>query len=489
MSLQRLLDTVKKYHPNADLDMIRLAYDFAEEAHKGQKRMSGEDYITHSLAAAQILADMKLNAPIVIAGILHDVPEDTTRTVEDIKENFDTDVAGMVKAITKLGKIKYRGIERYVENLRKMFIAMASDVRVVFIKFADRLHNLQTLSSLPTEKQKRIALESLEIYAPIANRLGMGRIKGQLEDEAFKYILPEEYEWLINVVKDKYKTKESYIEKVGKIIETELKKMDIEPVSIHGRTKYLYSLYKKLIQKEKDIEKVYDLVALRVVVKNVADCYAVLGVVHQLWRPLKGRIKDYIAQPKPNGYQSLHTTVFCENGEIVEIQIRTEKMHEESEFGIAAHWHYDEKGKMSSTDRKHLQWIKELSKIQKEIDDKHKFLESLEAFKIDVFQSQIFVFTPHGDVIDLPEDSTPVDFAYSLHSEIGNKCGCAKINDQIATLDHKLQSGDVVEILTDKNRKGPNADWLSFVKTRGARDKIKAQLKYMRQNNIKTPRA
>ncbi len=485
MALQKLLDTVKKYHPNADLDMVRLAYDFAEEAHRGQKRMSGEDYITHSLATAQILADMKLNVPIIIAGILHDVPEDTKRTIEDIKENFGADVAGMVKSITKLGKIKYRGIERYVENLRKMFIAMASDVRVVFVKFADRLHNLHTLGALTSEKQKRIALESLEIYAPIANRLGMGRIKGQLEDEAFKYIFPKEYEWLLNIVKNKYKIKENYIEKVGKIIETELKNMGIEPVSIHGRTKYLYSLYKKLLQKDRDIEKIYDLVALRVVVKTVADCYAVLGVVHQIWKPMKGRIKDYIAQPKPNGYQSLHTTVFCENGEIVEIQIRTEKMHEESEFGIAAHWHYDEKGKMSSLEKKNLRWISELSKVQKEIDDRQKFLESLEALKIDVFQSRIFVFTPHGDVIDLPEDSTPVDFAYNLHSEIGNKCNCAKVNDQIATLDHKLQSGDVCEIIMDKNRKGPNRDWLKFVKTRGAKDKIKSQLKLTRSNDIK----
>lgn len=485
MALQKLLDTVKRYHPHADLDMIRLAYDFAEEAHLGQKRMSGEDYITHSLATAQILADMKLNAPIVIAGILHDVPEDTVRTIEDIRENFGADIAGMVKAITKLGKIKYRGIERYVENLRKMFIAMASDVRVVFIKFADRLHNLRTLGAIPIEKQKRIALESLEIYAPIANRLGMGRIKGQLEDEAFKYIFPKEYEWLLGIVKNKYKIKENYIERVGKIIETELKKMGIEPISIHGRTKFLYSLYKKLIQKERDIERIYDLVALRVVVKNVADCYAALGVVHQLWKPLKGRIKDYIAQPKPNGYQSLHTTVFCENGEIVEIQIRTEKMHEESEFGIAAHWHYDEKGKMSQVDRKHLKWISELSKIQKEIDDKQKFLESLESLKIDVFQSRIFVFTPHGDVIDLPEDSTPVDFAYNLHSEIGNRCNGTKINDQIATLDHKLQSGDICEIIIDKNRKSPNPDWLKFIKTKTARDKIKAQLKLIRHNDIK----
>lgn len=477
MPLEKLLNTVKQYHPDADLDLIRLAYDYACNAHKGQKRMSGEDYIEHSLATAQTLAEMKLNTPIIIAGILHDVPEDTDKTIEDIKENFGNDIAGMVKRITKLGKIKYRGIDRYVENLRKMFMSIAYDVRVVFIKFADRLHNLETLDALPPDKQKRIALESIEIHAPIANRLGMGKIKGALEDAAFKYVYPEEYERTFNSVKDKYKAKEAYIEKIGEIIKNDIQKMGINPISVHGRTKYLWSLYQKLLKREKEIEGIYDLVALRVVVKSVADCYAALGIIHQRWKPLKGRIKDYIAQPKPNGYQSIHTTIFCENGEIIEIQIRTEKMHDEAEFGIAAHWHYDEKGKLSLKEKKQLWWVKELSKIQKEINDKQKFLDSLETLKIDVFQTRIFVFTPHGDVIDLPEDSTTVDFAYNVHTEIGHKCTGAKINNRMASLNSRLQSGDVVEIITEKNRKGPNPDWLNFVKTRSAREKIKAQIR------------
>lgn len=477
MPLNKLLNTVKQYHPQADLDLIRLAYDYAEKAHKGQKRESGAPYFEHPVATAQILAEMKLDASIIVAGLLHDIPEETNLTAEDIKENFGADIAGMVQRITKLGKIKYRGIERYVENLRKMFMAMAYDVRVVFIKFADRLHNLETLDALPPEKQKRIALESMEIYAPIANRLGMGKIKGELEDEAFKYVYSKEYEWVMGLVKEKYHAKEAYLSKIGEIIKNDLQKSNIIPLSVHGRTKHLWSLYQKLLKKDNDIEHIYDLVALRVVVKSVSDCYAALGIVHQRWKPLKGRIKDYIAQPKPNGYQSIHTTIFCENGEIIEIQIRTEKMHDEAEFGIAAHWHYDEKGKLSIKDKRQLWWVKELSKIQKEISDKQAFLDTLEALKIDVFQNRIFVFTPQGDVIDLPENSTPVDFAYTVHSEIGCKCTGAKINNHMASLDSRLQSGDVCEIITEKNRKSPNPDWIKFVKTRGAREKIKAQIK------------
>ncbi|NQU83909.1 MAG: bifunctional (p)ppGpp synthetase/guanosine-3',5'-bis(diphosphate) 3'-pyrophosphohydrolase [Parcubacteria group bacterium] len=484
MPLEKLLNTVKKHHPHADLDLIRLAYDFAEKAHEGQKRESGADYFEHPLATAQILAEMKLNTPIVIAGLLHDVPEETSYTIEDLKENFGSEIAGMVKRITKLGKLKYRGIERYVENLRKMFMAIAYDVRVVFIKFADRLHNLKTLDALPPDKQKRIALESMEIFAPIANRLGMGKIKGELEDEAFRYVHPEEYKWVAGLVKDKYRAKEVYIENIGKTIEDDLMKSGINPISIHGRTKHLWSLYQKLLKKDKEIERIYDIVALRIVVKNVSDCYATLGIIHQRWKPLKGRIKDYIAQPKPNGYQSIHTTIFCGDGGIIEIQIRTEKMHEEGEFGIAAHWHYDEKGKLSLTEKKQLWWVKELSKIQKEVSDKQAFLDSLEDLKIDVFQTRIFVFTPQGDVIDLPENSTPIDFAYSVHTEIGNKCTGARINNQMSSVDSRLQSGDVVEIITEKNRKGPNPDWLKIAKTRGAREKIKTQLKVVKKTSI-----
>jgi guanosine-3',5'-bis(diphosphate) 3'-pyrophosphohydrolase len=489
-TIDDLIQKIKFYAPNADLDLIRLAYDYAKKAHSGQKRLSGESYIHHPLATAMNLSEMKLHQDIIIAGLLHDVPEETRPdnpeiALREIRHNFGEEVAFMVRGITKLGKIKYRGLERYLENLRKMFIAMAEDVRVIFIKFADRLHNLETLNAQPSSKQKRIAMETMEIYAPIANRLGMGEIKGRLEDLSFPYLYPKEYEKLKKEVTPRYKAKEEYLKKIRvRLLKTlanfslvapkeKSNEQRIKVYSIHGRTKRLWSIHKKLQQRgHDDLSKIYDLVALRVVVETVAECYTVLGIIHQLWKPLKGRIKDYIAQPKPNGYQSLHTTVFCDDGEIVEFQIRTKKMHEEAEFGIASHWYYDEKGSMPVT--KDLRWVKELTKWKKEFEENQKYLESL---KIDVFQNRIFVFTPKGDVIDLPENSTPVDFAYTLHSDLGDKCTRTKINEQIAKLDTKLQSGDVVEIIIDKNRKTPSADWLKFVKTNAARHKIKSRLR------------
>jgi GTP pyrophosphokinase len=478
--LPKLLQTIKKYHPRADLEMVELAYDFANEAHRGQKRVDGSDYISHPLATAQKLAEMKLNAPIIIAGLLHDVPEETKVTLKEIEKNFGQDVASMVEGITKLGKIKYRGIERYIENLRKMFIAMARDLRVVIIKFADRLHNLQTLEALPPHKRLRIAQETLEIFAPIANRLGIGELKGALEDEAFRYVYPEEYKWVEGLVKKRLEKEEEYLKKVIKHVKGELTREGIKYISVHGRTKHFFSLYKKLLKHDRDINQIHDLIAVRIVVKDLADCYATLGIVHKKWKPLKGHIKDYIAQPKPNGYRSLHTTVFCEDGEIIEIQIRTAEIHEETEFGIAAHWHYDESGKDSFRDQqtkhsKNLKWIGELARWQKEIQENQKHLEEL---KIDVFQTRIFVFTPKGDVIDLPENSTPVDFAYHVHTELGNKCVGAMVNDQMASLDTKLSSGDVVKIILDKNRKGPSPDWLNFVKTNLAKHKIRSQVKH-----------
>lgn len=475
ISIEKVINNVKTYHPKADLDMIRLAYEFAESAHKGQKRASGEPYIIHPLTAAATLAEMKMPPVIIVACLLHDVPEDTNVTLKEIEKNFGSEVASLVKGITKLGKIKYRGAERYIENLRKMFMAMANDVRVIFIKFADRLHNLETLEYLAKEKQLRIALESLEIYAPIANRLGMFEMKGRLEDAAFKYVYPEEYTWTLSTIKEKLAQRERYIKKVAKILEGDLRKTGVKYIEIYGRAKRLYGLYQKLLRHERDIGKIYDLIALRVIVKDVADCYAVLGVVHGLWKPLKGRIKDYVAQPKPNGYQSLHTTVFAEEGKIIEVQIRTERMQEEAEYGIAAHWGYDERRPSGEAPR--LGWVKELAKIQKEIQDKQQLLESLETLKIDVFQNRIFVFTPKGDVIDLPESATPVDFAYAIHSDIGDKCAGARINDQMVTLSTPLRSGDVVEILVDKNRKAPSQDWLEFVRTGSARSKIRFTLK------------
>lgn len=481
ITIDDLIQKIKFYAPNADLDLVRLAYDYAKKAHSGQKRLSGEPYIHHPLATAMNLAEMKLNEDIIIAGLLHDIPEETHPenpeiALREIKHNFGEEVAFMVRGITKLGKIKYRGMERYLENLRKMFVAMAADVRVIFIKFADRLHNLETLGSQPPTKQKRIAMETMEIYAPIANRLGMGEIKGRLEDFSFPYLYPKEYEKLKKEVTPRYKAKEEYLKKIRiKLLKSvgQFSPQRIKVYSIHGRTKRLWSIHKKLQQKGyEDLSKIYDLVALRVIVETVAECYTVLGIVHQLWKPLKGRIKDYIAQPKPNGYQSLHTTVFCDDGEIVEFQIRTKKIHEEAEYGIASHWYYDERGSIPLA--KDLKWVRDLTKWKKEFEENQRYLESL---KIDVFQNRIFVFTPKGDVIDLPENSTPVDFAYTLHSDLGNKCTGAKINEQIAKLDTKLQSGDVVEIKIDKNRKTPSADWLKFVKTNVARHKIKSHLK------------
>ncbi len=485
VSIDPLLQKIRAYAPDADLDMVRLAFEFADKAHAGQLRASGEPYIVHPVKAAEILAGMRLPIPIIIACLLHDVPEDTKVTLDDIRKNFGDDIASMVGGITKLGKIKYRGIERYIENLRKMFVAMASDVRVILIKFADRIHNLETLDSLPQIKRLRIALESLEIYAPIANRLGMNEMRTHLEDLAFKYAKPKEYEWVKSLADTTIKVKKNYIDRVRALVEDDLKKANVHCISIQGRMKHLYSLYQKLLKRERDIVQIHDLIALRVLVENVADCYAALGIIHQRWKPLKGRIKDYISQPKPNGYQSLHTTVFCEDGEIVEFQIRTKEMHEEAELGIAAHWHYDEKGKRATpVAGTQLDWVKELAERQQDMD-RTSYLESLETLKIDVFQNRIFVFTPKGDVIDLPEGATPVDFAFAIHSEIGNTCVGARVNDEIVSLDSKLSSGDFCEIIVDKNRKGPNADWLTFVKTSHARSHIRSLTKSKLTNWMK----
>jgi len=478
-SIEGLCDLVQKYDPKADREMITHAYEFAKEAHEGQKRASGEPYIIHPLAAAYNLAEMRLPAPIIIAGLLHDVPEDTARTLDDIQQEFGEDISDMVSGITKLGKIKYRGMERYIENLRKMFLTMAADVRVVFIKFADRLHNLETLENIPPKKQFRIALESLEIFAPIANRLGMGEMKGRLEDAAFRYVYPKEYEWVKEISQTGRKGKQDYLDRVMDQTKQILTDTGMQNVAIQGRAKHLYSLYRKLLRNERNIARIYDLIAIRIIVNSLADCYAALGIIHSKWTPLKGRIKDYIAQPKPNGYRSLHTTVFCEDGEIVEFQIRTKEMHTMNEYGIAAHWAYDEQGKVELAGGKSRapEWVRELADVQKEIEDKKQYLQSLEELKIDVFRDRIFVFTPQGDVIDLPEESTCVDYAYAIHTDIGNTCTAAKINEEVAPLDRVLKNGDMVEIIVDKSRKGPNPDWINFVKTRQARSKIKQYAK------------
>ncbi|MFH1867086.1 MAG: RelA/SpoT family protein [Patescibacteria group bacterium] len=467
-----ILELVKKNNPEADTTMLQLAYDFATKAHAGQKRLDGTDYVQHSLETAYTLARINLDLDTVMAGVLHDIPEDTDVTLEEVEKNFGKEVAHLVRGITKLGKIKYRGLERYAENLRKMFVAMAEDVRVILIKLADRLHNLKTLDALPLVKQQRIARETLEIYAPIANRLGIGELKGQLEDEAFKYVYPDEYAWVVKTTAERYAKQKNTVNKMIRAMRALLKDNQLEPVYLGGRVKHYYSLYRKLLRKDMDISKVYDLVALRIVVKDVSSCYQVLGLIHSQWKPMPGRIKDYISQPKPNAYRSLHTTVFGKDGAIVEFQIRDVEMHETAEYGVAAHWHFKEgkKRRIVTLPPEQLKWIKELLDWQKDLKDNEQYLHLL---KIDIFQNRIFVFTPKGDVIDLPEEATPVDFAYHIHTDIGHTTSAAKVNDKIVPLDHILKSGDVVEILVDKHRVGPNEDWLNFIKTNQAKSHIK----------------
>jgi GTP pyrophosphokinase len=468
LTVRRLLEAIKAYNPKADFDLVERVYNFAENAHNGQKRATGVDYIQHSLGTAINLAELKLPLPIVLAGLLHDVPEDTKVTLDEIKKEFGADIAKMVEGITKLSRVKYRGIDRYAGNLRRMFIAMAEDIRVILIKFADRLNNLQTLYALPADKQKRIALETLEIYTPIANRLGIGELQSRLEDASLKYAYPEEFIKVEQLIKSHFPQKKKTLNNMVKKLKLRLDKENVKYDEIYGRTKHYYSFYRKWIKYHRDINQIYDLIALRVIVPSVADCYAVLGVVHNLWRPIRGRIKDYVAQPKPNGYQSLHTAVFSDDQEIVEIQIRTQEMQEQAEYGIAAHWKYKET-KTGDVSKQEFQWVSELANWLKTVKDNASFLEGA---KIDVFQNRIFVFTPHGDVIDLPDGATPVDFAYHIHTEIGNKCSRAMVNNEQVSLDRPLKNGDVVQIVTDKNRKGPNPDWEKFVKTRTAHQHI-----------------
>lgn len=458
------------------IELARRAYEFAHTAHQGQKRSSGEPYFNHCLATAQTLMDMRLDAKTIIAGLLHDVAEDTRYTLQDIKKNFGEEIAFMVEGITKLGKIKFRGDQQKIENLRKMFLAMAEDVRVVLIKLADRLHNMNTLQFVPLEKQKRIALETLEIYVPLAHRLGMGEIKGHLEDLSFQYLYPKEYKWVIDNLSEKYQEREKYIERITPVIQQELNKENINPLKIDARAKHYYSLYKKLLKYDMNFEKIHDLVAVRIVVDTIEECYGALGVIHKLWKPMPGKIKDYIALPKPNGYQSLHTTVFCLDGKITEFQIRTVKMHDEAELGIAAHWLYAEKGKPKTgikLDDKRFSWVSQLRDWQNEVSGSQEFLESL---KIDFFKDRIFCLTPKGDAIDLPENASPIDFAYHIHSDIGDHCSGAKVNGKMVPLSHILQNGDVVEILTQKKHV-PSRAWLEFSKTSIAKNRIRHSLK------------
>lgn len=490
LSAKQLVSKIKMYAPEANTDVVELAYQFAQKAHEGQMRHSGDPYFSHCVATARQLVNMQLDVTTVVAGLLHDVPEDTEISLEEIRAQFGEDVAFLVDGVTKLGKVRMSAeqVEQHsseepkdksvtdrelaaVENLRKMFLAMAEDIRVVLIKLADRLHNMQTLDAIPAEKQRRIAKETMEIYAPLAERLGMGEVRGELQDLAFKYVDPEGYAWISKAARPEFRNTEKYLRRVMRFVERELATHKIE-ADVHGRNKHLYSLYKKIQSKGRDFSDVYDLVAVRILVDDVPDCYEVLGLLHQHWKPLLGRIKDYIALPKPNGYQSLHTTVFCIDGRVVEFQIRTHQMHREAEFGIAAHWSYSQY-KESPTDGRRLGWVQQLAKWQAEVASNRELLEEL---RIDAFKHRIFVFTPRGEVKDLPNGATPLDFAYSIHTKVGENCAGAKVNGKLVSLSTALINGDMVEILTSSRAK-PNQGWLDMVVTSGARSHIRRYLR------------
>ena len=478
--LQEILDKIKKYAPNADVTPVIKAYELAKSAHAGVFRKSGEPYIIHPIAVANILADLELDMEVIAAGLLHDVVEDTPYTYEDITELFGKDIADLVDGVTKLGKIKYQTKEEsQAENLRKMFLAMAKDIRVILIKLADRLHNMRTLKFMPEEKAKYKAKETLEIYGGIAHRIGISKIKWELEDLALKYIDPEGYRELSDKITMKRSQRQEYIDKIVHLLEEKFKEVDIN-CEVSGRPKHFYSIYKKMKKKNKTFEEIYDLTAVRIIVDTVKDCYAVLGMVHTMWIPMPGRFKDYIAMPKPNLYQSLHTTVIGPDGEPVEIQIRTHEMHEIAENGIAAHWKYKEgiTGNQDAKMEQKLKWLRQMMEWEKDVQDPHEFLDAL---KDDVFNSQVYVFTPRGDVIELPAGSTPIDFAYRVHTNVGNKCTGAKINGKIVPINYKLQNGEIVEVITSANSPGPSRDWLSIVQTPTARNRIRQWFKKERR--------
>ncbi len=479
--LTKLLSDIREYNKASDLSVVEKAYNYALSKHEGQVRKSGEPYATHPIHVAETLAEMEFDTESVAAGLLHDVVEDTDTTIEEIAAEFGDSVALLVDGVTKLGRIPYTSKEeQQIENLRKMFFAMAKDVRVIVIKLADRLHNMRTLKYMPENKQREIARETLEVYAPLAHRLGMSKIKWELEDLSLRYIDPIGYYEIVDKIAQKREEREEYIQEIISIIKDKLDSMNLN-AHIEGRAKHFYSIYRKMFMQNKTIDELYDLFAVRVIVDSVAECYSVLGSVHELFKPIPGRFKDYIAMPKPNMYQSLHSTMFGPNGTPFEIQIRTWDMHNTAENGIAAHWKYKE-GKSGASDMdEKLAWIKQLLEIQKDTTNAEDFMHTL---KIDMFSDEVFVFTPKGDVKSLPAGSTPIDFAYAIHSAIGNKTTGAKVNGKIVPLDTALKNGDIVDIIT-VNGHGPNLDWLKICKTSQARNKINQWFKKEnREENI-----
>jgi guanosine-3',5'-bis(diphosphate) 3'-pyrophosphohydrolase len=469
-----LLATIARHYPQADLGPVNQALDLATQAHEGQRRASGEPYVTHPIASAQILADLGIDPVAVMAALLHDVPEDTEYSLSDIEERFDGEVARLVDGVTKLSKFSTHTHEQQqAENIRKMFLAMAEDIRVVLIKLADRLHNMRTLAPLPIEKQQRIARQTMEIYAPLAERLGIWQMKWELEDLAFKVLEPERFRELAKLLDTRRKGREGYIDRAIAELEPRLKAAGIE-ADLQGRPKHIYSIDKKMQRKGAEFGEIYDVYAIRILVGEVRDCYAALGIVHALWRPIPGQFDDYIAVPKNNLYQSLHTAVIALDGKPLEIQIRTHQMHQVSEVGIAAHWRYKEGSKSDREYDAKLAWLRQLMDWQRDVSDATEFVEGI---KLDIFQDQVFVFTPKGDIKDLPAGATPLDFAYRIHTDVGHRTIGAKVNNRLVPLDYRLKNGDIVEIVTTKGEHGPSRDWMNVVRTSHAREKIRQWFK------------
>ena len=484
---QELINSVKKYHPSADISMIQKAYKIAHDAHEGQCRKSGEPYIIHPLCVAIILADLEMDKETIVAGLLHDVVEDTVMTSEEIVQEFSAEVALLVDGVTKLGQLSYSSdkVEEQAENLRKMFLAMAKDIRVILIKLADRLHNMRTLKYMRPEKQKEKAQETMDIYAPIAQRLGISKIKVELDDLSLKYLEPEVYYDLVEKISLRKSAREEYVQGIVGEVSSHIEEAEIK-AQIYGRVKHFFSIYKKMVNQDKTLEQIYDLFAVRIVVDSVKDCYAALGVIHEMYKPIPGRFKDYIAMPKQNMYQSLHTTLIGPNGQPFEIQIRTFDMHRTAEYGIAAHWKYKEssdgKKPVAQQEEEKLSWLRQILEWQRDMSDNREFLSLLKS-DLDLFAENVYCFTPAGDVKNLPNGSTPIDFAYSIHSAVGNKMIGARVNGKLVTIDYMLQNGDRIEILTSQNSKGPSRDWLNIVKSTQAKNKINQWFKHERKED------